>query len=1358
MRCRMMAVFLTLLISSAGHAITMTNPDSIAFAPPVRYDVGMVPGGLCVADFSGDGFVDVATANTGDGTISVLIGGGEGTFGGRVDYPAGNWVHSVAAADFNNDGHPDIVASSSESNYIGVYLNNGDGTFQSAVTYSTGNYPRNVACSDFDGDGFVDIAVPNSLDTTLFVFFNVGDGTFLPASQFGCGARGIGIGVADLNGDLLPDIAISNHEHSTFSVLINNGDRTFQPRDVINSRQYVHQMDIADIDGDGDKDIVVPDNASGENIEVFTNDGTGHFTLSASYSAGLGSGYVALANLDGDAHPDIVAGASWENTLRYYRNNGLGGFGQAVSYALQAKPEFPVCADFDNDGDMDVAFVTGMSGDNSLYVLLNQRICPNCIPFAPPVEYTVSATPAVIVAADLNGNGHQDLVVSNMTSNSLSILWGAGTGQFPNITDMQVGSNPYGMCIGDFDKDGDKDLALVTFGDAKLSIYVNDGSGTLTLSHSYDTGNNSRGVATGDFNNDGYLDLCVANMWSSSVSVYLNKGDGSLHDGVQYPTGWECHGVFCGDFNGDNVMDIAACNGSNGAGSVSILLNDGTGLFQPAVTYPVGNSTRIVAGADLDGDGDIDLAVPARQDNNVSILTNTGGLFAITATLPANGGPNDCALADLDGTSGIDIAIPSASGVVTIYRNSGTGVLGRRTDYYVGGELGGACAADLDEDGDQDLVFTVWDKGKVAVMLNRTICVDSDNDGICDYRDNCPSAANPDQLDSDADGRGDACDPGSVSFTATPRCGSSPLAVTFTDESVPTRPIASWLWDFGDGGTSNQQNPTHEYLNDGPYTVKLTISDGTNLDSLVVAEYIIVQDSVSADFVGLPRHGRPPLAVMFEPLLEGEANGYYWGFGDADTSGIRNPIHVYTAPGRYSVKLKARLDLGTCSQSDSVVKTDYVTVNDLRAAFTANPQSGVKPLNVQFSDTSGGSPYDWFWDFGDGSTSTQQNPQHPYADVGTYNVFLRVTNALGVDSILQLECIRVDSSYTDLWGEVYSDRARPGFNLWYTFPWTNVGTIPAENTVLKILMPWELTFYDVKDISGSSYPGYYFSADTIIVPIGTVTPSGWYSGLVRVYSYLPPTIPIGHTLVCKTWLETTTPETNSSNNAVVYNLVVTGSWDPNDKSAVPGGTTTPVAIASDQRLSYTIQFENKKEATAEATYVRVVDTLSTELDWGTLSFGVMSHPDKCLPIFDPYTGVITLVCDNIDLPPNLNPPEGEGYFTYSISPKKGLSPNTVISNRAAIRFDYNPWLLAPENGPLERVIATPYLCGDANDDGMVDISDVVYLIAYIFSGGAPPSPLLAGDANCDHAVDISDVVYLIAYIFSGGAKPCAACT
>ena len=592
-------------------------------------------------------------------------------------------------------------------------------------------------------------------------------------------------------------------------------------------------------------------------------------------------------------------------------------------------------------------------------------------------------------------------------------------------------------------------------------------------------------------------------------------------------------------------------------------------------------------------------------------------------------------------------------------------------------------------------------------------------------------------------------------FSADKRCGSSPLTVIFSDSSTGTYPITHWHWDFGDGDTSNLQNPTHQFTETKVFDITLIVSDSIGADTLIKKGYITTQDSVSADLVGLPNNGRSPLIVMFEPVLEGVANQYFWEFGDGDTSSLRNPIHAYTSQGEFNVKLKVRLELDNCSQEDSIIKEDYIIVNDLQAKFSANPASGVEPLIVQFTDSSSDNPDTWFWDFGDGNTSTQQNPQHQYDTSGVYDVFLRVNNSLFADSLLKLDYIHVDSQYVDLFAELSSSSARPGFNLWFYGCWTNIGTSPAENCTLKVLPPAEMTFYNVLpgQISTGTYSGYTFSGDTIIIPLQTVAPSNYYGGYVSIYGNLPPTVPIGDTLVCKSWLTSSTPEYNLDNNYTLYSIIVIGSWDPNDKLASPEGEGSSKTIGPDQRLAYTIQLENKAEATAEAIYIRVVDTLDHNLDWGTLAIGPSSHPDKCDYEFDPYTGEIIWFCDSIMLPPDVNPPEGEGYFTYSISPKKGLLDETEITNTARIRFDYNEWLQAPMDGPIFRTIKYPFMRGDANGDKKLTVSDVIYMINYLFKGGPEPVPIQSADCNCDTKVTVSDVVYLINYLFKGGPAP-----
>jgi PKD repeat protein len=640
---------------------------------------------------------------------------------------------------------------------------------------------------------------------------------------------------------------------------------------------------------------------------------------------------------------------------------------------------------------------------------------------------------------------------------------------------------------------------------------------------------------------------------------------------------------------------------------------------------------------------------------------------------------------------------------------------------------------------------------------------DSDLDGIGDACDNCPSNYNPDQADVDHDGIGDACDPGQVQFTADVRCGSAPLSVSFTDQSIPTRGVTSWRWYFGDGGTSNQRNPVHVYENSGVFDVSLVISDGVGVDSLMIPTFITTQDRLTVDFIGTPEKGRSPLAVMFEPIVQGLANEYYWDFGDGSNSAVRNPIHTYTTQGIYDVKLRVRLQLNACNQADSITKQGFVVVNDVQALFAANPTAGTMPLTVQFQDTSTGTPNDWYWDFGDGGTSTAQNPQHTYNLAGRYSVKLRAAYGALKDSLLKLDLITVDSSCADVSSEIVTVGAKPGFGFWFYACWTNLGTSPAADVVLKVLPPSFMTVSEVYPgwIQVGTFTGYSTVGDTLIIPLSTVAPSARYGGYVRVYGTLAgwPEVEVGDTLTCKSWLTTTSRDCDRANDSAVQSFVVTGSIDPNDKKAIPEGIGLKRTILPTTRIEYLVQFENKKEATEPAVYVRVVDTLDANLDWGSLAMGAMSNPDKCKWTFDPYKGIIEWYCDSIMLPPNVYPPEGEGYFTYSIEPKPGLDAGTEISNRAHIRFDFNKWLSAPESGPVVRTIGYLSCCrgltgnvdGDPGD--IVDISDVTFLVDYLFASGSISSCREENDVDKSGSVDISDLTALVDYLFVGGTLP-----
>ena len=230
-------------------------------------------------------------------------------------------------------------------------------------------------------------------------------------------------------------------------------------------------------------------------------------------------------------------------------------------------------------------------------------------------------------------------------------------------------------------------------------------------------------------------------------------------------------------------------------------------------------------------------------------------------------------------------------------------------------------------------------------------------------------------------------------FSADTVAGPPTLTVTFSDASNGAP--SAWAWDFGDGATSTEQNPTHSYGSVGEYDVSLTVTREAGTDTVIKAGYVRVLEPLEiVGFTASDTVGPAPLTTSFAATLSGnqEEISYLWDFGDGSGSTEASPLHTYFAPGVYDVSLT----VSGLAGDDVATESDYITVN---AASGANFSFVRNGLETEFDDTSTGSPTSWFWQFGDGSTSTFENPTHRYADNGTFSVTLSIDGPGGPSQI-----------------------------------------------------------------------------------------------------------------------------------------------------------------------------------------------------------------------------------------------------------------------------------------------------------------------------------------------------------------------
>ena len=376
-------------------------------------------------------------------------------------------------------------------------------SFASKNNFTTSANPYSVSTGDLDGDGKPDMIVANTGAGTISVFLNTsspGSVSFAPKTDLVTGKSPHRIVVSDISGDGKPEILVTNYDDGSVSIFRNNsvpGSLSFAAKTDIATGANPESLAVADLDGNGTADLVVT-NSGGTSISIFTNKaGSGggiDYSNPTLISYGETPGGVTLADLDGDGKPDIVVSGAFSNNLSVFRNTGGGGslsFALHIDYPAFVSPQQISVADLDGDGKPEL-----IAGGNQTISISKNSSTPGNISFSPAVS--AGTVPDVFTAiADLDGDGKPDIAASAQFSNAAYLLRNESSsgnilldaGQF-----YGVGNSPTHIAIADFDGDGKPDLVLSNVTGGSVSVLRNKTNEPYITSYSTDGGCPAAGV------------------------------------------------------------------------------------------------------------------------------------------------------------------------------------------------------------------------------------------------------------------------------------------------------------------------------------------------------------------------------------------------------------------------------------------------------------------------------------------------------------------------------------------------------------------------------------------------------------------------------------------------------------------------------------------------------------------------------------------------------------------------------------------------------------------------------------------------------------------------------------------------
>jgi hypothetical protein len=667
---------LTVFFRSSG---AFGNVPNLRLGGPTVMDS---PSAIVAADLDADEDLDLACSNTGSDELAIFHQVAPGVFASQplrltgVPDPA-----ALTAADLDGDGDQDLASADRTS--LSVFFQDEDGFRTPALTLggTTTRQPFDLRASDLDGDGDLDLVSANNQSNTLTVFSQEGAGQFstqpfVLGFQERKGPASVAAGDLDLDG--AQDLVSANFNSGDLTVFFQRAEGGFDLQPLVvgapDTGDFASSVQVADLDDDGDLELL-SGFAQVNRLAVFFQTAPREFespALVVGTGASIGPEFV-VADVTQDGRPDLLTANSGSDTLSLFAHATPGRFAahaQALGDVSFRRPFSLAAADLDEDGDLDLA--SANSGSDNLAVFLQGA--PGAYP-SRPLALEVPATflgsdPFAIAAADLDGDARLDLVSANFSRSDLTLFFQRELGVFDPAfleLDLPPFSGLNDVMAADLDGDGDNDLACTNNTNVVLFFQIPSGAfpaPPVFLGRSPVIA--PRAVEAADLDGDGDLDLVSANQ--SDVTLFFQGQTGTF--GPDPASLGGPASVFApvaavpADVDGDGDLDLACANGSRR--NLAVLFQSDPGVFegQPLVLAIPGapsDGPLSVVCSDLDGDGDGDLASANGMDHELTIFwqRHPGSFdprFAVLGNETLTTHPVALAATDLDGDGDVDLA------------------------------------------------------------------------------------------------------------------------------------------------------------------------------------------------------------------------------------------------------------------------------------------------------------------------------------------------------------------------------------------------------------------------------------------------------------------------------------------------------------------------------------------------------------------------------------------------------------------------------------------------------------------------------------------------------------------------------